>query len=259
MSQPAASAASPASSARSFLGASDARTPAARLGVAVVHDLVSAIVTGEVAAGESLPPEGTLSAHFGVSRTVVRESVKRIEEKGLVTVVQGRGTRVEPADSWNMLDPVVLGALVENDDSLGVLDELATVRSALEGSMSADAARRRSDADVAALRHALDHMAETIADGEAYSQADVDFHFLVMAFSGNRLAENITRVLFQRARESIRFTGAPTDEAFRATLDEHRRILDAIEAGDAAEAEAAMRAHIVDAWQRRRLPNAKHG
>jgi DNA-binding FadR family transcriptional regulator len=246
-----------APSGRSFLGAADARTPAARLGVAVVHDLVSAIVTGEVAAGESLPPEGTLSAHFGVSRTVVRESVKRIEEKGLVTVVQGRGTKVEPSDSWNMLDPVVLGALVENDHSLGVLDELAVVRSALEGAMSADTAVRRSEDELARLRAALDHMAETISDEDAYNQADVDFHFLVMALSGNRLAENITRVLFQRARESNRFTGAPTAEAFPATLDEHRRVLDAIEAGDAAEAEAAMRAHIMDAWQRRRLRNAK--
>jgi DNA-binding FadR family transcriptional regulator len=248
-----------ASGTRSFLDATDARTPAARLGVAVVHDLVSAIVTGEVAPGESLPPEGTLSAHFGVSRTVIRESVKRIEEKGLVTVIQGRGTQVQPAESWNMLDPVVLTALVENDDSLGVLDELAVVRSALEGSMSADAAGRRTEKELQRLNAALDHMAETITDGEAYAQADVDFHFLVMAMSGNRLAENITKVLFQRARESNRFVGAADQAAFRATLDEHQRVLDAIAAGDAAAAEAAMRQHIMDAWQRRRLPNAKRG
>ena len=127
---------------RSFLGAAEARIPAARLGVAVVHDLVSAIVTGEVAPGDSLPPEDALSAHFGVSRTVIRESVKRIEEKGLVTVVQGRGTQAQPSTSWNILDPVVLSALLENDSSLGVLDELATVRSALEGSMSAEVATR---------------------------------------------------------------------------------------------------------------------
>jgi DNA-binding FadR family transcriptional regulator len=194
-----------------------------------------------------------------MSRTVIRESVKRIEEKGLVTVIQGRGTQVQPAESWNMLDPVVLSALVENDDSLGVLDDLAAVRSALEGSMSADAAGRRTDDEVQRLQAALDHMAETIDDGEAYGQADIDFHFLVMAISGNRLAENITKVLFQRARESNRFVGAPGETAFRATLDEHREVLEAIAAGDAPAAEAAMRRHIVDAWQRRRLPNAKRG
>ena len=244
---------------RSFLGAADARIPAARLGVAVVHDLVSAIVTGEVAPGETLPPEDALSAHFGVSRTVIRESVKRIEEKGLVTVAQGRGTQARPSTSWNILDPVVLSALVENDDSLGVLDELAIVRSALEGSMSAEVAGRRNDEELAQLRAAFAHMTESIDDEAAYNQADADFHLLVMTLSGNRLAENITNILFQRARASQRFIGAPTREAFEQTLTEHGRVLGAIEAGDPAAAEAAMRAHIVDAWQRRRQPNAKHG
>ena len=248
----------PRPGSRSFLAPADARIPAARLGVAVVHDLVSAIVTGEVAPGQSLPPEGDLSAHFGVSRTVIRESVKRIEEKGLVTVVQGRGTQAQPSTSWNILDPVVLSALVENDSSLGVLDELATVRSALEGSMSAEVASRRTGEELEQLRAAYARMSDTIDDEDAYNQADFDFHFLVMTLSGNRLAENITKILFQRARASQRFTGSPTAEMFRQTLVEHRLVLDAIEAGDSTQAEAAMRTHIVHAWQRRRLPNAKH-
>ena len=63
--------------------------------------------------------------------------------------------------------------------------------------------------------------------------------------------------MFQRARESTRFSGTPTDEAFRLTLDEHRLVLEAIERGDAAGAEEAMRTHIADAWQRRRLPTHK--
>lgn len=237
-----------------FLGGAEARIPAARLGVAVVHDLVSAIVTGEVEPGASLPPEGVLSQHFGVSRTVIRESVKRIEEKGLVTVVQGRGTEVQPPGSWNVLDPVVLTALVENDDSVGVLDELAIVRGSLEGSMSAQTAAVRTDDELEQLRAALGHMHDTIDDADAFSQADVDFHFLVMSVSRNRLAENITKILFQRARESTRFSGVPTRAAFELTLDEHRLVLEAIERGDAAGAESAMRAHIQDAWMRRRQP-----
>jgi GntR family galactonate operon transcriptional repressor len=242
---------------RSFLGSAEARIPAARLGVAVVHDLVSAIVSGEVPSGDSLPPEGVLSQHFGVSRTVIRESVKRIEEKGLVTVVQGRGTQVQPPSTWNMLDPVVLTALVEHDDSVGVLDELAVVRGALEGSMAAQAASARTTAELEQLQAAFAHMNETIHQPDAFGQADVDFHFLVMSLSGNRLAENINKILFQRALESARFSGTPTEEAFRLTLEEHRRVLEAVEKGDEAEAEAAMRAHIADAWQRRRLPTHK--
>lgn len=241
----------------SVLGAVTPRTPPARLGVAVVHDLVEAIVTGEVQPGAVLPPEGVLSQTFGVSRTVIRESVKRVEEKGLLTVAQGRGTSVNEASAWNVLDPVVLSALVEHDDSLGILDELAVVRGVLEGSMASAAAGRRTPERTAALQHALDHMAETIDDFEAYSQADVDFHFTVMDQSGTRLAPTITRILFDRARESSRFTGAPREEALRLTLEEHQAVLDAIEAGDAEGAQRAMQHHIDAAWTRRRLPTTR--
>ena len=236
-----------------FLGSTPQRVPAARLGVAVVHDLVAAIVTGEVKPGQSLPPEGVLSQQFGVSRTVIRESVKRVEEKGLVNIAQGRGTEVLPPGSWNVLDPVVLSALVENDDSVGVLDELAVVRGSLEGSMAAEAAAVRTDEELAALKASLVYMDETKGD-KRFEQADVDFHVVVMESSKNRLAQNITKILYLRARESTRFVGAVTDEAVQLTLDEHARILRAIERGDAPAAENAMREHIRVAWQRRRLP-----
>jgi GntR family galactonate operon transcriptional repressor len=238
---------------QTILGSAQPRVPAARLGVAVVHDLVTAIVTGEVPAGASLPPENVLSQTFGVSRTVIRESVKRIEEKGLVNIAQGRGTEVLPPGSWNVLDPVVLSALVENDDSVGVLDELAVVRGSLEGSMAAEAAGIRSDEDVTSLHSALEYMHETMND-KRFEQADVDFHMVIMEASQNRLAQNITKILYMRARESTRFVGATSDEAIQLTLDEHARILRAIERGDAPAAENAMREHIRVAWQRRRLP-----
>lgn len=237
---------------RSILATESARTPVARLGVAVVRDLVGAIVTGEVAPGDSLPPEGVLSQHFGVSRTVIRESVKRVEEKGLLAVTQGRGTSVNDPSSWNVLDPVVLSALVEHDDSLGVLDELAIVRGSLEGSMAAAAARGRTPERALALQSAMDRMTETIDDYDTFSKADVDFHFTVMDQSENRLATNITRILFLRASESSRFVGNPTTEAVRLTLDEHRAVHEAIERGDPDAAERAMRTHISEAWARRR-------
>jgi DNA-binding FadR family transcriptional regulator len=238
---------------QTILGASQPRLPAARLGVAVVHDLVTAIVTGEVAPGQSLPPESVLSQTFGVSRTVIRESVKRIEEKGLVNIAQGRGTEVLPPGSWNVLDPVVLTALVENDDSVGVLDELAVVRGSLEGSMAAETASVRTEEDLAELRAALQRMHETAGDSR-FGEADQQFHTIVMEASRNRLAQNITKILYTRARENPRFVGATSEEAIQLTLDEHTRVLRAIERGDSLAAENAMREHIRVAWQRRRLP-----
>lgn len=240
---------------RPLIVASAGRTPPARLGVAVVADLVAAIVTGTLAPGEVLPPEGVLSQQFGVSRTVIRESVKRIEEKGLVVVAQGRGTTVNPPSMWNVLDPVVLSAMVDHDDSLGVLDELSIVRGSLEASMARAAATRQNAARSEALRRAFEETEKNIHDFDAYNDADANFHYVVMEQSGNRLAANITRILFARARESSRFIGTPGAEAMRVTLVEHRAVLDAILAGDPDGAAQAMRDHIAKAWARRRPTN----
>jgi DNA-binding FadR family transcriptional regulator len=244
---------------RAVVVASAGRTPPARLGVAVVADLVTAIVTGALAPGEVLPPEGELSNQFGVSRTVIRESVKRIEEKGLVVVAQGRGTTVNPPSAWNVLDPVVLSAMVDHDDSLGVLDELSIVRGSLEASMSRAAADRQTPERSAALRAAFEETRRLIDDFDAHNQADADFHYLIMEQSENRLAANITRILFARARESARFVGTPGPDAMRLTLDEHEAVLEAIVRGDSEAAAAAMRDHIAKAWARRRPPNPRTG
>ncbi len=237
---------------RLIFGGTAARPPASRLGVAVVRDLVSAIVTGEVEPGATLPPEGLLSQHFGVSRTVIRESVKRIEEKGLVTIEQGRGTQVLEPGSWNVLDPVILSVMVENDDILGVLEDLAVVRGALEASMASQSAQLRSDEELDDLKADLDRMKTSMEDTDAFNAADAAFHIAVMHSSRNRLAESITKILFQRARDSSRFRGNSRPGELELTLAEHTHIYDAIAAKDSEGAAEAMRKHIHDAWGRRR-------
>jgi len=229
------------------------RLPAQRLGVAVVEALVNVIVSGELAPGDSLPPELPLSQQFGVSRTVLRESIKRLEEKGLVTVGQGRGTVVQPTRAWNMLDRVVLTALIAHDDSLGVLDELSIVRARLEGVMAAETTRVRTPIELDVLRGSLEDMRALLLHDEAeFNAADVMFHEIVMAISGNRLAESIARVLFARARESARYRGKVPPEFHEKTLCEHEKVFDEIAAGAPAASEQAMYTHIIDAWQRRR-------
>ncbi|MGH8868771.1 MAG: FadR/GntR family transcriptional regulator [Actinomycetes bacterium] len=228
------------------------RGPAQRLGVAVVEGLVNVIVSGELAPGDSLPPELPLSQQFGVSRTVLRESVKRLEEKGLVSVGQGRGTVVQPTRSWNMMDRIVLQALISHDQTLGVLDELTVVRARLEAAMAGETARVRTAAECDVLREALDAMRATVLHTPEFNAADVAFHETVMAISRNRLAESIARVLFEKARESSRYNGVVPQSFHQTTLVEHERIFQAIEARDPDAAEVVMCAHVTDAWKRRR-------
>jgi DNA-binding FadR family transcriptional regulator len=231
------------------------RSPAGRLGVVVVAELVELIVTGQVKEGELLPPEGPLSEHFGVSRTVLRESVKRLEEKGLVIVSQGRGTQVRAQGYWNMLDPVVLSALIDNDETLGVLDELTIVRASLESAMAGAVADGRSAEELRRLQNALTAMRESESEIDSFRQADVVFHYAVMEISGNRLAENIAKHLYKRAVESSRYQGIDPPDAVALTLAEHAAIVDAIESQDVAGAQQAMHRHIHTSWERRRLPD----
>jgi DNA-binding FadR family transcriptional regulator len=229
------------------------RRRAERLSVAVVAELVELIVTGQIAEGELLPPEGPLSEHYGVSRTVIRESVKRLEEKGLLIVTQGRGTQVARSGSWNMLDPLILSTLIDNDESSGVLDELTVVRGNLESAMAGEVAAQRSDEELTRIEHALQIMREQQHENDSFRQADVVFHLTVMEISGNRLAENIAKRLYLRALESNRYHGMGYANAYQSTIDEHALVLDAITRQDVAAAEQAMREHIVSSWERRRF------
>ncbi|MEU4215759.1 FCD domain-containing protein [Actinoplanes sp. NPDC026623] len=218
----------------------------------MTNELVELIVTGQIPEGGLLPPEGPLSEHFGVSRTVIRESVKRLEEKGLIVVTQGRGTQVARSGSWNMLDLSILSALIENDDSLSILDELTIVRGSLESAMAGAVAARHTKEELSRIEHVLDGMREMRQESDAFRQEDVVFHFTVMEISGNRLAENITKRLYRRALESNRYHGLGYEGAFESTLEEHGRVVDAIARHDVAGAEREMRDHIVKSWHRRR-------
>ena len=117
----------------------------ARLGTAVVDVLVDRIVSGELEPGSLLPTEPRLSEAFSVSRTVIREAVKILEQKGLVRARQGQGTRVALPDEWNLLDPMVLEASVRHDKDLRILDDLVEVRRVLEAEMAREAAMKAPD------------------------------------------------------------------------------------------------------------------
>ncbi|WZH38452.1 MAG: FadR/GntR family transcriptional regulator [Microbacterium enclense] len=229
-----------------------------RIGARVLEDLVELIVTGGIAIGEYLPPEQALCDEFGVSRTVIRECVKRIQEKGLVEVAQGRGTRVRPFNDWNVLDPLVFDSLVRHDESLGVLDEVSVVRAALEGVMAGEVAATGSAESRLQIEGHLHDMRRRQHDNPAFLEADMQFHLSVMAASKNQIAATIARSFFVRPRQSARWDGNNPVDAVPRTLAEHERVFEAIEAGNAVAARVAMEEHILGSWRRRRLPDGVH-
>src|SRR5579871_5112140 len=90
----------------------------ARFAAVVVEVLSHRIIGGALSEGDVIPTEPTLCEEFGFSRTVIREGLKLLEQRGLVRVEQGRGTTVQPRSSWDLLDPDVLRIALDYDHDL---------------------------------------------------------------------------------------------------------------------------------------------
>ena len=224
----------------------------ANLANAVAAELVNRIVRGQHAPGTPLPPEPVLCGTFGVSRTVVREAVKMLQEKGLVQVRQGSGTTVTPSTLWNMLDELVLAESIAEDAGLTVLDDLVVTRRLLESDMANVAARLAGEDVVQGLRGLVDRMDELVDDHVVYAEHDRAFHDLIMQTSGNRIARAVVRALESQVVNTARYMGQPHRQQCEASNRGHRRIYEHIAAHEPEAASTAMFAHITEAWLVRR-------
>ncbi|MEU5551380.1 MULTISPECIES: FadR/GntR family transcriptional regulator [unclassified Micromonospora] len=224
---------------------------------AVTAELVQRIVRGMHPSGSPLPPEPVLCETFSVSRTVVREAVKVLQEKGLVQVRQGAGTTVTEPSNWDMLDELVLAATIAEDDSLAILDDLVVTRRLLESDMAHVAARQADAETIERLRALVDRMDELVDDTVAYHEHDRAFHDTVMQASGNRIARGVVRSLESQVANTARYMGRTQRSLCVASNRGHRRIYERIAARDPAGAADAMFTHITEAWLVRRKGSGK--
>jgi len=228
-----------------------ARRPV-NLGSALAAELVGQIVRGQYLPGTSLPPEQALCDAFSVSRTVVREAVKMLQEKGLVQVRQGLGTTVTPSALWNMLDALVLAASIAEADGLEVLDDLVVTRRLLESDMANVAAQLASQDVIGELGSLVARMDELVEDHLAYADHDRAFHDLIMQTSGNRIARAVVRALESQVVNTARYMGQPHRDQCVASNRGHRRIHECIADHEPEAASRAMFTHITEAWIVRR-------
>src|SRR5215210_1012590 len=99
-----------------------------RLYDTVVHQIARQIISGALPPGTALPAEPELAQRFAVSRTVIREAMRVLVSKGLLTVKHGSGMWVQSSDTWDHLDPLVLFEQLETGQDDGLLDEVIEVR-----------------------------------------------------------------------------------------------------------------------------------
>jgi DNA-binding FadR family transcriptional regulator len=207
----------------------------------LVQELGARIVAGELDPSRPLVPE-EIGRRFGVSRTVVRETLRVLQSKGLVRARQNVGTHIRPMREWNLLDPDVIQWRLQGEQARRNTRELLELRMAIEPQAAFLAAQRADEPTGRQLLDAVGAMeaAATARDFDAFTEADVRFHSTLFGASGNimieQLATTVAAALRARSRTLEIGGGVSTD-----ALVDHRKVAEKIAAGDAQGARAAMR------------------
>ena len=225
-----------------------ARTDGQNLTYKIVQALGSAIVSGTYTAKNPFPIEADLCNQYGTSRSILREAVKMLTAKGLLSARPRQGTWVQPEENWNLFDPDVLRWLLKRKISFSLLREFAQVRLAVEPKAAALAAETATPELKIGVRTAIEQMAQADKDDEDLLPSDIAFHVALLRASGNRFFAQLSSVTETALCFSIRMQNRYKGVR-RASVPDHKRISDAILAGDAAGAEEATRALILEALE----------
>jgi len=212
----------------------------------IVQELGIAIVSGTYTVKNPFPIEADLCKQYGASRSVLREAVKMLTAKGLLSARPRQGTWVQPEGSWNLLDPDVLRWLLGRKISYSLLREFAQVRLAVEPKAAALAALAPDPDNRAAIKAAIERMAAADRGEDDTLTADIAFHVAILRASENRFFSQLSGVTETALRFSIRMTNR-FKGVHRASVRDHKKISDAILASKPAAAETAMRELIQEA------------
>ena len=230
--------------------------PALRRPRSLTGDLVQALTDrvrdGRLAPGAKLPKEADIMAEFGVSRTVVREAMSKLQAAGVVDTRHGVGTFVVGYGDGTTFRIKA--------DQLGTLQDVIAVlelRIAVETECAALAALRRTPANLEALRAALAAFTSAIEAGRDAVGPDFQFHVEIARATQNphfaQLMTTLGGTMIPRARlEPAEPLTAERREYLRRVNAEHDSVVDAIARQDPEAARAAMRTHLGNSRERRR-------
>ena len=198
----------------------------------ICRQLGVAIITGHYVPQGDFPTEAELCEKFQVSRSAMREAVKMLSAKGLLVSRQRRGTRVQPASDWNMLDPDILEWLQQSSPSLDLLREFNQMRMAIEPEAGALLAQSGEAAGIAALGAAVERMHLARLGEDDPLDSDIAFHVALLEGCGNRFFRQMAMLTRTALQFSIRLTNSQKGVDM-ADYQSHKNIYEAVCAGDA--------------------------
>ncbi len=196
------------------------------------------IVGGRFAADTALPTEDMIGIQLGVSRTVVREAMRTLVAKGMVTVRRRHGTQVQPVDSWSLFDPQVVAWRLASGLTREFIEDLIHFRLGIEP-YAAGLAAANPDFPAEALDLSFRRMATAVEGDGSYHEADLDFHKTIFLGSGNQFLRQLVPLMANALKVSFSLSVISMDTA-RSSLPMHRDVADAIIGRDPAAARAAL-------------------
>jgi GntR family transcriptional repressor for pyruvate dehydrogenase complex len=222
------------------------------LALELVESIGGRIRDGRIATGDKLPTEAAIMEEFGVSRTVVREALSKLQAAGLVETRHGIGTfAVGLGDSAVFrIAPEQLATL---HDVIAVLE----LRIGMETEAAALAASRHTERNLEDMRVALDAFLLALAEGRDTVGPDFQFHLEVARATNNphfiELMGTLGSMIIPRARLGVGPAPAEAQHSYlQRAHTEHESIYDAIVSRDPDAARAAMRTHLANSRERRR-------
>lgn len=205
--------------------------------------------------GSQLPRENDLCEIYGVSRTVIRESLKILESKGLLRGKPRVGTVVCDKDDWNILDADVLewiGPYIKDFDLLGCILE---ARRTIEPVAAELAAERATTQQIADLENAWRQMRDSSDDPERFTEADVQFHAVLLAASHNQVFRRLSSAIHAALWYALHASNIAVESregavAIHGELVEALRMRDRAKARDAANRMLDLAVHDLAAAER---------
>ena len=216
-----------------------------------VNKIRERIVSGAWGAGDRLPKESELAAELGISRNSLREAVRALSQLRVLEVRQGDGTYVSSLEPDLLLESTgFISHLLLGENEI----ELYEVRRILEAAAASLASGRIDAQEKLDLGLTLERM-RAAQSVEELVEADVAFHAIIARAAGNSVLTSLLASLSTRTMRIRLWHGRTADDALEETREEHRRIYEAIAAGDPELARAAATAHIAsgERWLRGQL------
>jgi GntR family transcriptional repressor for pyruvate dehydrogenase complex len=225
-------------------------TPVAKrslLSNVVESQIEEAIKKRELLPGAKLPSESALCQQFKVSRTAVREALRMLSARGLITIIKGKGMYVQNISAETVTDPIHLYLQMQLERNY-VMD-VVHARQIIEPPIAASAALHHTEEDAEKLKKDQTDLIQSNGDYAELSALDMQFHLDIAKAAENSIIPLILEPIHRLIPQIKSSVYATVDDAKQSAVEWHQKILDSILRRDPEEARSAMIRHLEIAEQ----------